>query len=776
MNLFNINLISYSDILATFTDNMDLYLIMIIALAILAIGDLMVGVSNDAVNFLNSALGSKAISVKKIMILASLGVLVGSVFSSGMMEVARKGIFNPEMLFFSEIMIIFMAVMITDILLLDFFNTLGLPTSTTVSIVFELLGAAVAVALIKISANAGDFSELINYINVSKASQIILGILLSVVIAFSIGALVQFIARALLSYNYEKKSKWVGSIFGGVALSSITYFILMKGIKGTSYAKESYDIIGGSTISSFLESEVLMISGVSFILLSIISYFLIFSFKVNIYKLIIGVGTFSLALAFAGNDLVNFIGVPIAAWQSYNAWLASGISADMFSMEVLADKVATPNLLLFIAGMVMVVTLWVSSKAKKVTKTEIDLARQRDTKERFEPNFLSRGLVRLAMNSSKLTSALVPSKLRLKINSQFKVPVLQMSSKKALELPAFDMIRASVNMMVAAILISIATSFKLPLSTTYVTFMVAMGTSLSDRAWGSDSAVYRVAGVLNVIGGWFFTAFIAFTASGLVAFLIHLGGPAAIAILIFAAILILVRNYISHRKELEFEKNSEVLTKAESKSVIGLIEESRGNISKASKRIKSIFSTSIEGLAHGKLDNLKKNRKSVEKLSGEVEDLRNDLFYFIKNLEEDTIKAASNFYISILTQLQDITESLEYISKITYKHVNNNHKLLTYNQIKELLEINSKCNSLFDDIKNSFSLANFKELKSIIKRKNKLIDFLNEKIDIQVSRTKNEESSPKNTTLYFSLLIETKEMIKNTIILLKLYDDSLKNK
>ncbi len=776
MNLFNINLIFYSDILTTFTDNMDIYLIMIIALAILAIGDLMVGVSNDAVNFLNSALGSKAISVKKIMILASLGVLVGSVFSSGMMEVARKSIFNPEMLFFSEIMIIFMAVMITDILLLDFFNTLGLPTSTTVSIVFELLGAAVAVSLIKISANAGDFSELINYINVSQASLIILGIVLSVFIAFSIGALVQFIARTLLSYNYEKKSMWVGSIFGGVALTSITYFILMKGIKGTSYAKETYDIIGGSTISAFLESEVFMISAVSFILLSIISYFLSFSFKVNIYKLIIGVGTFSLALAFAGNDLVNFIGVPIAAWQSYEAWVASGISADMFSMEVLATKVPTPNLLLFIAGMVMVITLWVSSKAKKVTKTEIDLARQRDTKERFEPNFLSRSLVRFAMNASKLTSSIVPSKFREKINSQFEVPVLQMSSKKALELPAFDMIRASVNMMVAAILISIATSFKLPLSTTYVTFMVAMGTSLSDRAWGSESAVYRVAGVLNVIGGWFFTAFIAFTACGLVAFLIHLGGPTAIAILIFGAILILVRNYVSHRKELEIEKNSEVLTKSESNSVIGLIEESRSNVSKASKKIKSIFSTSIEGLAHGNLDDLKKNKKSVEKLSDEVEDLRNDLFYFIKNLDEDTIKAASNFYINMLTQLQDITESLQYISKITYKHVNNNHKLLTYNQIKELLEINSKCSTFYDDIKNLFSVSNFGELKSVLERKQEFIDFLEDKIDIQISRTKKEESSPKNTTLYFSLLIETKEMIENTMSLLELYDDSLKNK
>tara|TARA_Y100000287_G_C14217467_1_gene354318 strand:- start:144 stop:1796 length:1653 start_codon:yes stop_codon:yes gene_type:complete len=550
----------------------------------------------------------------------------------------------------------------------------------------------------------------------------------------------------------------------------------MKGIKGTSYAKETYDIIGGSTISAFLESEVFMISAVSFILLSIISYFLIFSFKVNIYKLIIGVGTFSLALAFAGNDLVNFIGVPIAAWQSYEAWVASGISADMFSMEVLATKVPTPNLLLFIAGMVMVITLWVSSKAKKVTKTEIDLARQRDTKERFEPNFLSRSLVRFAMNASKFTSAIVPSKLREKINSQFEVPVLQMSSKKALELPAFDMIRASVNMMVAAILISIATSFKLPLSTTYVTFMVAMGTSLSDRAWGSESAVYRVAGVLNVIGGWFFTAFIAFTACGLVAFLIHLGGPTAIAILIFGAILILVRNYVSHRKELEFEKNSEVLTKSESNSVIGLIEESRSNVSKASKKIKSIFSTSIEGLAHGNLDNLKKNKKSVEKLSEEVEDLRNDLFYFIKNLDEDTIKAASNFYINMLTQLQDITESLQYISKITYKHVNNNHKLLTYNQIKELLEINSKCSSLYDDIKNLFSVSNFGELKSILERKQEFVDFLQDKIDIQISRTKKEESSPKNTTLYFSLLIETKEMIENTMSLLELYDNSLKNK
>ena len=772
MNLLNFQLLLGNDILTNFVDNMDVYFIMIVALAFLAIGDLVVGVSNDAVNFLNSALGSKAISVRKIMILASLGVLVGSVFSSGMMEVARKGIFNPEMLLFSEIMIIFMAVMITDILLLDFFNTLGLPTSTTVSIVFELLGAAVAVSLIKISGLGSEFGDLVNYINVEKASQIILGILLSVFIAFSIGALVQFIARTLLSYNYEQKSKWVGSVFGGVALTSISYFILMKGIKGTSFAKESYDLLDGATISSFLETEVFMISLVSFVLLSLISYILIFSFRVNIYKLIIGVGTFSLALAFAGNDLVNFIGVPIAAWQSYEAWVASGVPANMFSMEVLSSKVPTPNLLLFLAGMVMVVTLWISSKAKKVTKTEIDLARQRDTKERFQPNFISRGMVRFSYNLANYTSLIVPKKLREKINAQFEVPVVEMSSNKAVELPAFDMIRASVNMMVAAILISIATSFKLPLSTTYVTFMVAMGTSLSDRAWGSESAVYRVAGVLNVIGGWFFTAFIAFTAAGVIAFLIHLGGPTAIAILIFTALLILGRNYVSHRKELEEEKNSEALTKAESKSIQGVIDESSSNMSKASKKIKKIYSQSIQGLAKGDLSALKKNRKAVSKYSEEVDDLRNDLFYFIKNLDEETIKGASNFYINVLAYLQDIAESLQYISKITYKHINNNHTNLTFNQIRELQEIDSELNNLYNEIQFIFSNENLKELNKVIDKKQELYSSLKEKIDIQIARTKKDESSPKNTTLYFSILIESKDLVEKTMNLLDMYTPS----
>tara|TARA_B100000900_G_scaffold36586_1_gene27408 strand:- start:1875 stop:3173 length:1299 start_codon:yes stop_codon:yes gene_type:complete len=423
-----------------------------------------------------------------------------------------------------------------------------------------------------------------------------------------------------------------------------------------------------------------------------------------------------------------------------------------------------------------VVTLWISSKAKKVTKTEIDLARQQDTKERFNPNFLSRGLVRFSISLSNITSKMLPQSSKDIIESRFEKPAIQLSSNKSIELPAFDMIRAAVNMMVAAILISIATSFKLPLSTTYVTFMVAMGTSLADRAWGSESAVYRVAGVLNVIGGWFFTAFIAFTGCGLIAFLINLGGPSAIAILLFLALIILARNYISHRKENAQIKNEDALSLAESSSIQGVIVESSKNVSKASKKIKKIFNASIIGLATQNLKSLKKNKKEVKNLSEEIDDLRNDLFYFIKNLDEDTIKGASNFYINVLGSLEDIAQSLQYISKITFKHINNNHKALTFNQIRELKEINLQLETLFDRIKFAFSKNNFVEITNILNSKQELYDSVKEKINIQIGRTKKEESSPKNTTLYFSILTETKDLIKAAVNLLELYSEQYDSK
>ncbi|MFG6685046.1 anion permease [Mariniflexile sp. HNIBRBA6329] len=746
----------------------NIYLLMIVALAVLAIADLVVGVSNDAVNFLNSAIGSKAIPFKTIMIVASVGVAVGAVFSSGMMEVARKGIFNPHEFMFNEIMIIFMAVMITDILLLDFFNTVGMPTSTTVSIVFELLGASVAMALIKIGHSGGTFEDVVNYINTSKASEIIFGILLSVVVAFSVGAAVQWVTRLLLSYNFQKKANWVGALFGGIAITSITYFIFMKGIGGTAYAKQSFDIIGGATIKEFLENQVLFIVICSLVFWSLLSYAIISFLKTNIYKLIIIIGTFALALAFSGNDLVNFIGVPIAGWQSYTAWTVSGIAPEAFSMGFLADKVPTPTFLLVIAGFVMVATLWLSKKAKSVTETEINLSREGDGKERFQPNFLSRGFVRLAVGASEMSSYILPKTWQAKIDKQFEKPVINLAKSKTHELPAFDMVRAAVNLMVAAILISLATSMKLPLSTTYVTFMVAMGSSLADRAWGAESAVYRVAGVLNVIGGWFFTAIIAFVAAAIIAYLLNWNVAAMVPVLLLVAILLLVRNYIAHREKSKEAKAEDSLTKAESSSIQGVIHESANNIASVVKRGNKIYTNAINGLAKQDLTLLKKNKKQIVKLSSEVDELRDNIFYFIKNLDESSL-AASNFYIHVLGYLQDMIQSLEYITKVSHKHVQNNHKKLKFNQIKELKEVDERFETFFNNTQKAFDSRSFEEIGIILGRKQEILGLVTSKIQKQVERTRTEESSPKNTTLYFSLLLETKDLLNASMNLLEEY-------
>jgi len=746
-----------------------IYFLILIALIGLAFADLIVGVSNDAVNFLNSAIGSKVLSFKTIMIVASIGIFIGCVFSSGMMEVARKGIFNPGEFMFSEIMIIFMAVMITDILLLDFFNSIGMPTSTTLSIVFELLGASVAMALIKIGVDNGSFSDLAIYINTSKATQIILGILLSVFVAFTIGAIVQWISRLLLSYDFKTKATWIGAVFGGIALTAISYFILMKGIKGTSYAGESFSIIGGVTIKDFLESNVISIIAYSSVLWSFISYVLIHFFNVDIYKVIIGVGTFALALAFAGNDLVNFIGVPIAAWQSYEAWVASGVAADEFSMQVLATKVATPNFLLVIAGLIMVLTLWFSKKAQRVVKTSLDLSNQGEVSERFNANFLSRFIVRVASNLSNLLNRILPSSVNSVIEKRFEIPEIFTKKISQNNRPSFDVIRASVNLMVAGILISFATSYKLPLSTTYVTFMVAMGTSLSDRAWGSESAVYRVAGVLNVIAGWFGTALIAFTAAGIIAYLINIS-ELMIAVLLFFAILLLVRNYIKGNKEKEKENTVEdILVQAESSSLQGVINESAKNISKVTNRSSKIFNNVIRGLSSHDLTELKKNKDQIAKLSKEVDSLKDKLFFFIRNLDESSL-SASNFYINLLGSLQDITQSIEYISKITHKHINNNHRKLTLNQIRDLLEIEKVMSELFESVSSTFKNKSFNDIDTINETKIKTIGLLEEKIQSQISRTRTlEEKSPKNTTLYFSILQESKDLMKSLTSLIEDY-------
>jgi phosphate/sulfate permease len=738
----------------------NIYVFLIVALAILAITDLVVGVSNDAVNFLNSAIGSKAVSFKTIMIVASVGVAFGAMSSSGMMEVARKGIFNPGEFMFSEVMIIFMAVMITDILLLDFFNTLGMPTSTTVSIVFELLGASVAVGLIKIMANGEDYAMLSEYINTDKATEIVFGILLSVVIAFTIGALIQFFTRILLSFKFEERPKWMGSIFGGVAITAINYFIVVKGLKGAS-------VFNGALIE-FISTNSSLFLLINLMVWTFLAWLATSFFKINIYKIVIVVGTFALAMAFAGNDLVNFIGVPIAAWQSFQEWQASGISAAEFNMIGLTAPVKTPTILLLIAGLVMVGTLWFSSKAIAVVKTSVDLSRQDEGNERFQPNFLSRLIVKFTITIADVFNSLVPQKLQNKIDTQFEKPVRIGSSNKNVEQPAFDLVRAAVNLMVASILISLATSMKLPLSTTYVTFMVAMGSSLADRAWGAESAVYRVAGVLNVIGGWFSTAIIAFVAAALIAYFIHLGGTVAITILLAIAAILILRNYISHNKKSKEIKAEDSLRKSESSSIQGVIEESANNIANVVKRSNKIYTNTINGLAKQDLELLKKNKKGVTKLSAEVDELRDHIFYFIKNLDEASV-GASNFYINILGYLQDMAQSLEYISKISHKHINNNHKKLKYNQIKELKEIDQRLETLFNETQHAFDNRSFEKIGQLLNSKEELLLMVSQKIEKQVERTRTEESSPKKTTLYFTLLLETKDLITATTNLLELY-------
>lgn len=715
----------------------NLYLFFVLALGFLAIADLIVGVSNDAVNFLSSAIGSKAVSFKKIMIIASFGIALGAIFSSGMMEVARKGIFNPELYYFDEIMIIFLAVMITDILLLDFFNTLGLPTSTTVSIVFELLGAAVSIAAYKIWENSQSINELITYINYSKATQIILGIILSVFIAFTIGAIVQWVSRLILSFDFKRNSNIVSSIFGGIAITSITYFILIKGIKGTSYSEITFDYFQGETINNLIESNASQIIIYLTLIWSLISFFLIEVYRTNIYKIIILVGTFALALAFAGNDLVNFIGVPIAAWQSYEAWTISGIPADQLSMGILSSKVETPNLILFFAGAIMVITLWFSSRAKNVLKTSIDLSDQSEIKEKFKANILAKYLVTFFVELNNGIQKIVPAKIKEIIENRFAPSNQLLLSNTIIEKPAFDMVRASVNLIVASILISIATSYKLPLSTTYVTFMVAMGTSLSDRAWGSESAIFRVSGVLNVIGGWFITAIVAFSAAALVALLMETSLFFMPILFLFTCFL-LYRNYLRYNKEAKKVKLENEILEIEKNTLDGVINESSKNIENVLNRSIKIFTLTTEGISKSDIKLLKKNSRQVTKLSDEVDELQENIFNYLKSNKKAN-KKATEFYLIILEKLTQITKRLSKISKITLKHVDEDRRKLPLSNIKVLLGLDLNFKRLFESVINIFINKDFKKIEDV------LLDIIQarDEIENQIKRYKEENQDNK---------------------------------
>lgn len=788
-----------------------LYIVMLVVLGILAILDLVVGVTNDAVNFLNSAIGSKAVSFKTIMLVASIGIAVGAVFSSGMMEIARDGIVTPSMFSFNDIMIIFFAVMVADVLLLDVFNSIGLPTSTTVSIIFELLGAGVCLALIKIYF-LDQNNDIYDFINTKKAGEIVYSILLSVGLSFALGGLVQYLSRLVFTFHYEKKLKYFGAIFGGLAFTAIFYFLFIKGIGGTplsskiveniftgatqdalsqlnSYyhsnfatleevlkAKKGFLIFNenGSlceinlTFKGYLEHYYLKIIGLGLVFFTLLSFLLSSVFKVNILRIIIIMGTFSLAMAFAGNDLVNFIGVPLAAFEAYNIFSdAGGTNAKTFMMGDLAkDDIVANIYYLILAGIVMVITLWTSKKAKSVIETGVNLSRQGDGVEKFDPNFLSRFIVRSGIYLGQGINYFLPEKLQLQIDKRF--DKVDLNKKDKIDAPAFDMVRASVNLIVASILISVGTSMKLPLSTTYVTFMVAMGTSFADRAWDRESAVYRIAGVFNVIGGWFITAFFAFLGGFVLALLLYLGEAFAfLGIVVLLSILLYKSSKRFNKKEKE-EIELKKLKREDIVTINEVINESSDQISRVLSSINKLYSNVIDNLGMQELGKLKENKKTLKKLEKEIDELKSNIYFFIKNLDETSLEA-SKFYVVILGYLQDLIQSSEFVTNNSYNHVNNNHKQLKFNQIRDLKSIDNELSILYSGLETIFKNKDFDEINNVLNEKGKISAHISDLLAKQIERIRTIETSPKNSKLYLGILLETNDLVNNTMRLLDLF-------
>jgi len=721
------------------------YLALVILLFVLAVSDLVVGVSNDAVNFLNSAIGSKVASRNVIMIVASLGIILGATFSSGMMEIARKGIFNPEYFSFSEVMIVFAAVMLTDIILLDSFNTFGLPTSTTVSIVFELLGAAVVISFIKVQqAEAGSLFE---YINTSKATAIIAGIFLSIGVAFTVGAIVQYISRVIFSFHYEKRMPWAGSWWSGFAITAIAYFLLIKGMEGASFVnKPTMDWINRNTVWILVSS---------FVGFTLIAQLLITYTKFNILRAVVLFGTFSLAMAFAGNDLVNFIGVPIAGFESFQHWSGSGVSPESYEMDVLTNPVRTETYLLIIAGLIMVVTLWFSKKAQSVTDTEVNLGRQSEGAERFQPNDVSRSIVRTAWGLGSGLVTLLPDKWIEMLEKNFKGQEEVVESSAA-DAPAFDLVRASANLTMASILIAIATSLKLPLSTTYVSFMVAMGTSLADRAWGRDSAVYRVAGVLSVIGGWFSTALIAFTVSGIFASIIYFGGLIAVWIILGLVVIILFRSFIYHR---DMEKQKLTITQHDQLTRNEIIDNARRKVVGLLGKVAKIYEAAVSGLIDGDRKQLKEASRDLEKLKSANEQLKFNLFQVIsKTVEEDT--TGSKLYLNLYDLEQDTIQSIRLIVDACKNHVSNLHVPLTDHQKKSLRIVITQIKSLSSTTEQVIH-DHKKDLSGNNLTADKLKTQLEKMLDEQILHIRKGLSGTKISNLYISIILETIDLLSS---------------
>ena len=738
----------------------DFYIWGVVILILLAVSDLIVGVSNDAVNFLNSAIGSKVATRRVIMIVASCGILIGATFSSGMMEVARKGIFNPSYFNFADIMIVFLAVMLTDILLLDLFNTFGMPTSTTVSIVFELLGAAVAVAFWKVLSQGDGISAIGQYINASSTIAIISGIFLSVSIAFAVGAFVQWLSRIIFSFDYIKRMPWVGGVWAGAALACLSYFLLFKGMKGASFMpKDAANWIAANTV---------MLLGISFVFWTVIMQVLISVFKVNVLRLVVLFGTFSLAMAFAGNDLVNFIGVPLAGLSSYQTWAASGQAPEALQMTALGEPVRTDTYMLIIAGVIMIVTLWFSKKARSVTETEVNLGRQDEASERFRSNWLARRIVWYSRKAASGIGAVLPNDWTDKAESRF-APLKESENIAPEDQPAFDLVRASVNLTAASSLIALATSLKLPLSTTYVSFMVAMGTSLADRAWGRGSAVFRVAGVLNVIGGWFLTAIIAFTAAATFATFIRFMGMAGVLILLATAAYLITRTFILHKRKEAAKKAAQPKGSADELTAQHLIEESSTNVAELIKEVANAYTLSIAGVISEDPGQFKEARASLQKMKNRNEALQTHLFRVMKRNRDESADA-SRLYLLVYDLEQDMLQSATQLIDSCTAYVQNSLPSLAPGQQDRLKKSSKDLDAYFREIAKGIEEGKFEKTEELDARKRQLFDDLEEALNDQIIGVKEDRYGLRNSNFFFGLELETKDLIAVSARFAKLYN------
>ncbi|MBT3232678.1 MAG: inorganic phosphate transporter [Calditrichaeota bacterium] len=739
---------------------LDLFLIAVVMLIGFAIYDLVVGVSNDAVNFLNSSFGSRVAPRYVIMIIASMGILVGVAFSSGMMEVARKGIFHPHLFTMPELMTIFLAVMITDIILLDLFNTYGLPTSTTVSIVFELLGGAVAVSILKIIQMDNSLVMLSQYINSSKALLIVFGILLSVVVAFTLGAIVQFLTRLLFTFDYVKRLKRYGSLWGGMALTFITYFILVKGAKGASFiTPETADWI--KTHTGLI---LLMIFAVSAIFLQILLVF-----KVNILKPIVLIGTFALAMAFAANDLVNFIGVPMAGFHAYNI-AAVADSPLTVTMGALGKKVPTETYMLMIAGVVMVVTLWLSKKSRSVTETELNLADQSEVDEKFESIFLSRTIVRMVIGIFGFVRIVLPKPLRSWMANRLDINNYKADTDSE-QRPSWDLLRASVNMMVASAVISYATSQKLPLSTTYVTFMVAMGTSFADLAWGRESAVYRITGVLTVIGGWFMTAVLAFTICGIVATTIFYLQGIGVIILIIGGAGLIWKNHSTHSEISKGKEKDQVYNLKKVTNVEDTISITFQHMGSLIGEIRESLDTALNALFTQNEHILKDERNKSPKIQHWANIIIANVFKANRLLQKDD-ELISYKYGQVIRRLQKLADGHRDITIRSYRHVSNQHKGLLDVQIEDLQKVRELLHNVLADVEIVLRDTNMFRYDIVVENDSKLRDLAEKLNKDQVLRIKNDESKTRLSILFYAIVGNAMMISKQNLKLLEIFKET----